>query len=228
MIVLAIDTALAAASACVLDGSTSEVLSRETIAMSRGQDQAIMPLIDRVVAATPGGAQALQRVAVTVGPGSFTGIRIGISAARAIGLALDVPVVGVSTLAAYAAPVVLDKSEGIVAVAIDARNGNVFVAAFANGRPVVAPRVCSPREAVRAMGSGPLWLAGPSAHALAIEAWGIGLSAEVIGTIAEPDISYVARLGLAADPQIAPARPSYLRAPDVKPPASAAVAAVPS
>jgi tRNA threonylcarbamoyladenosine biosynthesis protein TsaB len=224
MIILAIDTALAAASACVLDGSTSEVLARETIAMSRGQDQAIVPLIDRVVAATHGGAPALQRVAVTVGPGSFTGIRIGISAARAIGLALDVPVVGVSTLAAYAAPLVLERSEGVVAAAIDARNGKVFVAAFAGGRPVVAPRVCSPREAVRAMGSGPLWLTGPSAPALAIEAWGMGLTAEVVGAVAEPDIAFVARLGIAADPQIAQPRPSYLRAPDVKPPASPAVA----
>lgn len=223
MRILAIDTALAAASACVYDSDAAEVIARETVAMDRGQDQALLPLIDRV---TAGGAKALDRVAVTVGPGSFTGIRIGISAARAIGLALNIPVVGVSTLAAYAAPVVLDKTEGVVAAAIDARHGRVFVAAFANGRPVVAPRVCSPREAVRAMGAGPLWLTGPSAPALAIEAWGIGLTAEVVGAAAEPDVSFVARLGIAADPNVAKPEPSYLRAPDVKPPASAALPVV--
>jgi tRNA threonylcarbamoyl adenosine modification protein YeaZ len=220
MRILAIDTALAAASACVYDGDAAEVIARETVAMDRGQDQALLPLIDRV---TAGGAKGLDRVAVTVGPGSFTGIRIGISAARAIGLALNIPVVGVSSLAAYAAPVVLDKTEGVVAAAIDARHGRVFVAAFANGRPVVAPRVCSPREAVRAMGAGPLWLTGPCAPALAIEAWGIGLTAEVVGGTAEPDVGFVARLGIAADPSVAKPHPSYLRAPDVKPPASAAL-----
>ncbi len=217
MRILAIETALAAASACVFDGARSETMAQESIAMSRGQDQAIVPLIDRVVAAAGGGVRSIERIAVTVGPGSFTGIRIGISAARAIGLALGVPVVGVSTLAAYAAPVVLDKSDGIVAAAIDARHGRVFVAAFANGRPVIAPRVSTPRDAVRAMGSGPLWLTGSSAAALAIEAWAIGISAEVVSDAAAPDISYVARIGIAADPQIAPPRPSYLRAPDVKP-----------
>ena len=115
MRILAIDTALAAAAACVFDSLRSEPISQESIGMSRGQDQAIIPLIDRVVTASEGGAKAIERVAVTVGPGSFTGIRIGVSAARAIGLALGVPVVGVSTLAAYAAPVVLEKSEGVVA-----------------------------------------------------------------------------------------------------------------
>jgi tRNA threonylcarbamoyladenosine biosynthesis protein TsaB len=216
MRILAIDTSLAAASACVLDAG-SEPLARETIWLERGHDQTIVPLIDRVVSSVEGGARSIRRVAVTVGPGSFTGIRIGISAARAIGLALGVPVVGVSTLAAYVAPIALDWSEGIVAAGIDARHGRLFVAAFANGKPVFPPRVASPREAVRAMGSGPLRLVGPSAAALAIEAWEMGLAAEVVDSAAAPDIASVARLGLVADPSTAPPRPLYLRAPDVKP-----------
>lgn len=219
MIILAIDTSLAAASACIYDSSKSEVLAQETVAMDRGQDQAILPMIDRIVAKGAGSASGIQRIAVAVGPGSFTGIRIGISAARAIGLALDAPVVGVSTLAAYAAPFVLEKSSGVVAAAIDARHGRVYVTALAAGRPVVAPRVCFPKEAVRAMGSGPLWLCGPSAAAIAVEARAIGLPAEIVGESPNPDISFVARLGQVADPASAPARPAYMRAPDVKPPA---------
>ncbi|MDE2361649.1 MAG: tRNA (adenosine(37)-N6)-threonylcarbamoyltransferase complex dimerization subunit type 1 TsaB [Hyphomicrobiales bacterium] len=218
MRILALDTALAAASACVFDGASGEMLASETLPMNRGQDQAILPLIDRVVRASGQGSSTLDRVAVTVGPGSFTGIRIGISAARAIGLALDAPVVGVSTLAAYAAPLVLEKSEGVVAAGIDARHGRVFVAAFASGQPVVAPRCCAPREAVRAMGAGPLWLTGPASPVLGLEALAMGLEAEIVGNPSYPDIVYVARLGIAADPQIALARPSYLRSPDVKPP----------
>lgn len=218
MRILAIDTALAAASACVFDQASGDVLARETLEMARGQDQAIISLIGRVVAEAGGGAKSIDRVAVTVGPGSFTGIRIGISAARAIGLALGVPVVGVSTLAAYAAPAVLDKQDGVVAAAIDARHGRLYIAAFVNGRPIVAPRVATPREAVRAMGSGPFWLAGPSAPALAIEAWDMGEKAEVVEQAGSPDIEFVARLGAAADPHIAQARPSYMRAPDIKAP----------
>src|SRR5574337_384660 len=113
MRILAIDTSLAAASACVLEGGSAPI-ARETIWLERGHDQTIVPLIDRVVGAA-GGLKAIGRVAVTVGPGSFTGIRIGVSAARAIGLALGVPVVGVSTLAAYVAPIAVDWSDGIVA-----------------------------------------------------------------------------------------------------------------
>ncbi|MFO1117559.1 MAG: tRNA (adenosine(37)-N6)-threonylcarbamoyltransferase complex dimerization subunit type 1 TsaB [Beijerinckiaceae bacterium] len=225
MIILAIDTSLAAASVCVYDGSKSEVLARETLAMERGQDQALLPMIDRVVAEGAGSAAKIQRVAVTVGPGSFTGIRIGISAARAIGLALDAPVVGVSTLAAFAAPVVLEKSNGVVAAAIDARHGRVYVTALAGGRPVVAPRVCLPKEAVRAMGSGPLWLCGPSAPAIAAEARAIGLAAEVVDDRVEPDITFVARLGQMADAGSAAARPSYMRAPDIRTPASPSLTA---
>ena len=103
MKILAIDTALGAASACLFDAVSNEVLARETIWLDRGHDQAIIPLVDRVIA-DRGGPSLIERIAVTVGPGSFTGIRVGISAARAIGLAVGVPVVGVSTLSAYVAP----------------------------------------------------------------------------------------------------------------------------
>lgn len=217
MRILAIDTALGASSACVFEGATNHALARETLWMARGHDQTIVPLIDRIVAQS-GGAQSIGRVAVTVGPGSFTGIRIGISAARAIGLAIGVPVVGVSTLATYIAPAMLDWSDGVVAAAIDARHGRIFFAAYANARPIVSPRVAAPREAVRAMGSGPLRLTGPGAAALAIEARAMGVAAEVAEDAAAPDISYVARLGLVADPQAAPPRPLYLKAPDAKVP----------
>ncbi len=224
MKVLAIDTALGAASACIFDSASNEVLARETIWLDRGHDQTLVPLIDRVTA-SGGGIADIERIAVTVGPGSFTGIRVGLSAARAIGLALNKPVVGVSTLSAYVAPVMLDWTEGVAAAAIDARHGRIYIAAFANGRPIIAPRIGSPREAVRAMGSGPLRLAGGAAASLAIEAWSMGVAAEVVSDAVAPDISFVARLGAAADPQAAPPRPLYLRAPDVKTPETTLVPA---
>jgi tRNA threonylcarbamoyl adenosine modification protein YeaZ len=218
MRILAIDTALPACSACVLDSDAAEPISSETLPMARGHAEALLPLLERVVAHAEGGFAVLDRVAVTVGPGSFTGIRVGLSAARAIAMARRIPVAGVSTLAALAAPVILDGEAAIVVAAIDALHGSVYVTGYGSGgRTILSPRHSPVRDAVRALGAGPLRITGSGAPMLAIEAWSMGLKAEVVGERIAPDIAYVARLGLAADPASAPARPLYLKAPDVKP-----------
>jgi tRNA threonylcarbamoyladenosine biosynthesis protein TsaB len=217
MNILALDTSLGAVSACVLDTKQDVVLARETIEMDRGHAEALLPLIDRVMAQVDGGFSTLGRVAVTVGPGSFTGIRIGISAARAFGLACEVPVVGVSTLAALAAPLMKQEPLCVVVSAIDARHGQIYVQAFTpEGRTLVTARIAPVRETVRLFGSGPLRIAGSAAQAVAIEAWTMGLKAEIADVFPAPDIAYVARLGLLADPS-ALAHPLYLKAPDAKP-----------
>jgi tRNA threonylcarbamoyl adenosine modification protein YeaZ len=186
--------------------------------MARGHAEALLPLLERVVAHAGGGFASLDRVAVTVGPGSFTGIRVGLSAARAIAVARRIPVAGVSTLAALAAPLILDGESAIVVAAIDALHGSVYVTGYGSGgRTILSPRHSPVRDAVRALGAGPLRITGSGAPMLAIEAWSMGLKAEVVGERIAPDIAYVARLGLAADPASAPARPLYLKAPDAKP-----------
>ena len=218
MKILAIDTALPAVSACVLTEGAVEAESEETMGMDRGHAEALIPLIERVVGRIDGGFSALDRVAVTVGPGSFTGLRVGISAARAIALACSIPAVGVSTLAALAAPLILDEGTGTVVVAVDARHGHVFFASFrADGSIHLMPRFASKEDAIREIGEGPLRLAGSGAPLLAIEAWQRGVSAEIVGDRITPDIVYVARLGLLANPASAPPRPLYLKAPDAKP-----------
>lgn len=218
MKILAIDTALQAASACVYQGGAGAPEVCETIPMQRGHAEALLPLIDKVMAQAEGGFAALGRVTVTVGPGSFAGLRVGVAAARAIGIACGVPVVGVSTLAALAAPLILAKKPGLVAAVIDASHGNVYFAAFgSDGRAILAPRVASVRDAVRLLGAGPIRIAGSGAPMLAIEAASTHLAAEVVGDISAPDIAFVARLGLLADPATAPPRPLYLKPPDIKP-----------
>jgi tRNA threonylcarbamoyl adenosine modification protein YeaZ len=217
-VILAIDTALQAASACVFEEEADAPLAAETLNMDRGHAEALLPLVGRVMARLEGGFPMLSRVAVTVGPGSFTGLRVGIAAARAIGLACEIPVVGVSTLAALAAPAILEHNTGLVVAAIDARHANIYFAAFGgDGRAVLQPRLASLRDAVRALGAGPVRLVGPAAPMLAIEASAAGLSVEITGALVAPDISFVAKLGLLADPRTAPARPLYLKAPDAKP-----------
>jgi len=99
MRLLAIDTSLPAVSVCIYDGDAQQAVARETLPMQKGHAEAVMPMIERVARAG-GGFASLDRVAVTVGPGSFTGIRIGVAAARGIALACGVEAVGVSTLAA--------------------------------------------------------------------------------------------------------------------------------
>lgn len=222
MRILAIDTALPAVSACVLAEGATEPEAAETLGMERGHAEALIPLVERVMGKIDGGFSALGRVAVTVGPGSFTGLRVGIAAARAIALAVGVPAVGVSTLAALAAPLILDEEPGTVVVAVDARHAHVYYAAFhADGGIFIPPRFASREDAIRDLGAGPLRLAGSGAPILAIEAWSRGVTAEIVGDHIVPDIAYVARLGLLADPSHAPPRPLYLKAPDAKPLAKA-------
>jgi len=214
MRILAIDTALSAASACVYEEGAESPLSADTMAMERGHAEALMPLIDRVIAHAGGGFAALDRIAVTIGPGSFTGLRVGIAAARALGVACKVPVTGVSTLTALAAPVIIEQKPGLVAVAIDARNGEVYFAAFApDGRCVSAPRALPAKEALRSLGSGPVRIVGSGAAIVAAEAAATGTEVEVIRPFPGLDVLWVAKLGLLADPDHAPPRPLYLKAP---------------
>ena len=228
MRILALDTALPAVCACVLESGQTEPLAMETLTMERGHAEALLPLIERVMARVEGGFPSLDRIAVTVGPGSFTGIRVAISAARGFGVALNIPVVGVSTLGAFAAPLVLaprpSQTPGsplpaIIVSAIDARHGHVYVQACSEGGAMLlAPTVLPLGEVVDRLPPGPLRITGSAASLLAIAAWSSHRAAEVEGEIIAPSIVFVARLGMIADPDQAPPRPLYIKAPDVKPP----------
>ena len=224
--ILAIDTTLAATSACLLAPGTQKPLASETLFMEAGHAEALLPLIDRIVARVPEGFDALTRVAVTIGPGSFTGIRIGVAAARAIALACGIPAVGVSTLAALAAPAIAAGARPPIVAAIDARHGNVYVQSFgARGETVLPAALMSAAEAARALGLGPLRVIGSGGPAIAKAAFSIGVTADTEGFQALPDIAFVARLGGLADPARAIARPLYLKAPDAKPPAASGLVA---
>lgn len=218
MRVLAIDTALGACSACVLDTGAPSPIAIEQTAMDRGHAEALMPMIERVMGRTEGGFSSLDRVAVTIGPGSYTGLRVGISAARAIAFAAGIPAVGVSTLAASAAPFIGREGGRVVAAAVDAKHGQVwFQAPNAQGKQLVSVRQVNHRDAARAIGAGPVSLVGSAALAVANEAWAIGLDALVVDDAKAPDVTWVARLGLIADPASAPPRPLYLKPPETTP-----------
>jgi len=218
MRVLAIDTALEACAAAVLDTGRGGMAASESLPMVRGHAEALMPLIARVMSQAGIRFADLDRIAVTSGPGSFTGLRVGISAARGIALAAGKPAYGLTTLAAFAAPHIASDDTVPVAVVIDARHEHVYLQIFGpGGRTLVAPRIASIRDAVRVAATGPARIAGNAARALAA-AWPAGEPAPtLIEDASAPDIAWVARLGAAAAGNPGAPRPLYLRAPDAQP-----------
>jgi len=225
MRVLSIDTSCGAASAAVFDAASRQALARLSEPMAHGHAEALGPIVESVLRDSEGGVASIGAIAVTVGPGSFTGIRIGLAMARAIGLTLEVPVIGVSTLVAFAAPLLEEPRQGVVVAAIDAKHGGVYVQAFeSSGRPLFAPRVASLRDAIRAIGAGPARMAGDGAEALALEGRRAGLVCDASGAAAYPDIVAVARIALASNPAECPPNPLYLKPPDARPATGDAIA----
>lgn len=239
MIILALDTCLGACSAAVLDGE--RVLAAASEAMERGQQERLGPLVLEVVERAGVGWCAVERVAVTVGPGSFTGLRVGLAFAKGVGLARGVPVVGVGTLAAIAASVDAEARRsapsttsrsfvadgmppfssppvnggGTILAAVDARRGQVWMQAFEDDEalgPAEAPDVAEAgARAAALVGGGPVTVVGSAAELVAG-----ALPGATVLALAAPDPVAVARLGAEADPAKAPPVPIYLRAPDAK------------
>lgn len=225
MFILAIDTALTACSVAILDADADAVVAGDSLFMDRGHAEALVPMVEQVLSDARMGIADMERIAVTVGPGSFTGLRVGLSAARAFALACGRPAVGVTTLAALAAPyLALDDSTPVLA-AIDARHGHVFLQLFGTGgRTLVAPRIAAAKDAARAAAIGAVRLVGSGAGLVA-DVWPPGeVTPSLVESVAVPDVAWVARLGAAADPSTAEPKPLYLRAPDAKPQDAARIA----
>jgi tRNA threonylcarbamoyladenosine biosynthesis protein TsaB len=218
MRVLAIDTALAACAAAVLDTAYGGIVASESLPMIRGHAEALIPLVARVMQQSDMKFRDLDRIAVTTGPGSFTGLRVGLAAARSFGLATGLPVVGMSTLSVYAAPHLAADSGTPVVAAIDARHRHVYLQVFGpGGRTVIAPRLASLGEAVQAASEAPSCLVGSAARAVAD---GLAKSAPVPPTVDArdaPDIAWVAQIGVVTPEAKSPPTPLYLRAPDAQP-----------
>jgi tRNA threonylcarbamoyladenosine biosynthesis protein TsaB len=229
MRILAIDTSCGAASVAVVESGLTEPLAAISRLMTRGHAEALAPMVEEAMRGVEGGFASLDRIAVTTGPGSFTGIRVGLAMARAMGIALAIPVVGVPTLAAFAAPLLSEPRPGVIASAIDARHGSAYFQLFeSSGRPLGPPRCDTLRECARGIGAGPALLVGNAASLLANEAHRAGLPYDLSAAIEAPDIVAVARMGLALDPAANPARPFYVKPPDARPNPAEPIARAPA
>jgi tRNA threonylcarbamoyladenosine biosynthesis protein TsaB len=223
--VLAIDTALEVCSAAVLDTERAAGTVYRSVPMLRGHAEALMPLIAAVMSTAGLEFPDLDRIAVTVGPGSFTGLRVGVAAARGIALATGKPAVGLTTLSALAAPLFeIDESKAVLA-AIDARHGHVYMQVFGpGGQAVFAPRVAPLHDAMRAAAASPTRIVGNAAKL--IEAvWPAGERRPLlVSAVRAPDIAWVARLGAAMEDVSGLVKPLYLREADAQPQGAAMVA----
>ena len=209
MIVLSLDTALAACSVAVTrDGDVLAALSEP---MHRGHQERLAPMVEEAMRAAGLPFTAIDRIGVTVGPGSFTGLRVGLAFAKGLGLALDRPCVGICTLEALAAS---DPGPGLTVAVIDARRGQLYLQAFESGAAVMAPDALPIEVAVARLAElwrgGPLRLNGPGAVLLAASAPG----AEIVERTA-PDPAAICALAVRKAASTG-ARPLYLRAPDAK------------
>jgi tRNA threonylcarbamoyladenosine biosynthesis protein TsaB len=210
LIVLSIDTCLDACAAAVwADG---RALAARSEPMRRGHQERLGALVSDLMGEAGAGFAELDRIGVTIGPGSFTGLRVGLAFAKGLGLALARPVVGIGVLEALAA----GEPDELVAAAVTGPREQLYLQIFASGRPLTAPD-CLPSEIAAARlaefaAARSVALVGSGAASLAT----IAPNARIV-TRAAPDPSTIARLAAKAPSPAAMPRPLYLRPPDARP-----------
>jgi tRNA threonylcarbamoyladenosine biosynthesis protein TsaB len=205
MNILAVDTALGACSAAVL--TDGRVAAHRCALMERGHAEALAPMVEDVMRGI--GFASLDRLAVTVGPGTFTGQRVGLSFMRGLRVALKKPLTGVTSLAAMAAQAMAETGCDRAAALHDARRDEFYVELV----PGTAPAVMSRAAAAVLLQDFAGVLAGTGAPL-------VSLPRAKLSEVRQPDALWVARLASAMPETDEVPRPLYLRAPDAKLPAA--------
>lgn len=198
-LILAVETTLARCSVALVRGE--QVLAQASEPMQRGHAERLAPMAEEVMASAGGRFDGLGRIAVTTGPGSFTGVRVGLAFARGLALALGVPIVGLSSLEVLA---LAEGKGGWRAGVIPSAEG-VFFALYEDGEARIAPVRLSLEEARGHLTGRSVRLYGPAAT----EFVGLGGACSVLDA---PCVLALARLAAGKDPGENPANPLYLRA----------------
>lgn len=227
MKILAFDTALRACSAAVwVDG---EVRARCYEERDRGHAETLVPMIEDVCRRSDTGYQDFDRIAVTVGPGTFAGIRIGVAAARGLAVSLAVPVVSLTTLevVAFAALGRLREEEASVTVVFDARRGQVYAQTFDQElKPLCPPRALTPTEFAASLPEEPAAIIGDGYSVVMEALTQSGRAFRFLDGPGQPDAAVVVALAstrATAAPNSGEPKPLYLRPPDARLPAAAAL-----
>jgi tRNA threonylcarbamoyladenosine biosynthesis protein TsaB len=226
--ILGIDTATTGCSAAIW--SAGGIVAHRIEEMERGQAERLNPMIGEVMADGGFAFRDIEAIAVTIGPGAFTGLRIGLAVARAIGLAVSAPVIGITTFVAMARAV--PQREGVgrrLLVAVNGKRRDVFTQIFdVDRQPVGDPGALDPATAPGTLPAGPLLIAGDGGPALkaaladCVEA-GDGPEPRIrfSSAMGPPDAAQVAAAGAQSlsghlQPAALPVRPLYIRPPDAR------------
>ncbi|MBY5749693.1 tRNA (adenosine(37)-N6)-threonylcarbamoyltransferase complex dimerization subunit type 1 TsaB [Rhizobium leguminosarum] len=217
MIILALDTAGVDCAAAVYDSGRDTVLGEASDMIGKGHAEHLIGIVDRALDQAGLALSDVERLAVTIGPGSFTGIRVGVAAARGFALSLNVPAVGVTTLQVMASAQRNKTPHRAVLAAMDAKRDEIYLQSFAaDGSPLDAPRAVSVAEAQAFAAGFDGEITGSATPLLKADTFGDHTN--------RIPISVVARLGAAASPDAGKPKPLYLRGPDAKPQAGYAIA----
>jgi len=216
MKILAFDSSGGACSAAVLSGE--RLLAEESAPMLRGQAEHLVPMIARVMSAAGFSFGGLDLIAVTLGPGAFTGVRIGIATAQGLALATGLPALGLDSFEAVAAavPAALTKGRSLL-VAIESRREELYLKAFDHRREPLGGGALAPAERWREIApQGPLALAGDGAARLAaVLERPDATTAPGPGTVDAVTLARLAAERWQAGFRTPRLEPCYLHAPDV-------------
>jgi len=207
--ILSIDTALGACSAAVLDGDT--ILAHRLTVMERGHAEALAPMVEEVMTEANIPFARLDRLAVTTGPGTFTGQRVGLAFMRGLRLALDRPLIGVTTLSVMVRQAMAETGCSTGVALHDARRDEVYLEIV--GEQERPPCVLLFEDAVALISkiARPLVLAGTAAKRVHVH-----LPDAELSNVLQPDALWVARMAQTMSPPAMTPKPLYLRAPDAK------------
>jgi tRNA threonylcarbamoyl adenosine modification protein YeaZ len=208
LILLAIDTSAHICAVCVLDTQTDQILAEKSLDIGRGHAEVLMGLIEACLSQADVSYEDLGRIGVTIGPGSFTGVRVGMSVARGFGVSLGIPVIGISTLDACEARARALGYKGELLSLLDAKRGELYCKiskqdAFAASYEVILEKFAGLNLSM--CGSGSLILNEKSKQ-----------NTSIVHTEAAPKISIVAMLASQKPDPSEPPEPLYLRSADAK------------
>ncbi len=226
MNILALDTSMGACSAAVLrsDGAAQSLFLREE-RMARGHAEALMPMVAKVMAEAGVTFAELDLIAVTLGPGSFTGVRIAIAAARGLALVTKAKLFGTDSLSVMARSAVAAGAfrPGPFAVAADARRGMLYFGLYdETGKRLEGPLLIAPDDAAILLPSKLRVAIGSGGALLAEAATRRGVHVEARLPELQPSAEALAAIAYESGETLPILRPLYLRPPDAKPQAQTA------
>ena len=225
MNILALDTSMGACSAALLavDGAARTLVLREAL-MARGHAEALMPMVAEVMQESGTAFAELDLIAATVGPGSFTGVRIAIAAARGLALVTHAGLFGTDSLSVMARSALASGEVGAApfAVAVDARRGMLYLGLYDEAaRKIEGPLLIAPDEAVDLLPPDLRIAAGSGAELLAAAGARQGRSIATTLPELQPSAGALAEIAAASGETLPTLKPLYLRPPDARPQAQA-------